>query len=207
MEHQSQLKEADILGSSKANKDAPAPAEPPAAKENTPKRRGKMPAKRIVLSDRSSSPEQPEQQPAKRQRRYHAITTDSDDESSAGLPATNQSSLLIHPSPILSKYFSLYFYFLICLDAKAQYLDYIIWQEKKRTTLQGIHDPRILPKPIPLEVPGNRLSETGSRRTLLPSRGAWQSAGNRSALAESKSSTIQMKEVVLKQLRLKRPRN
>ncbi|KAK8572800.1 hypothetical protein V6N13_048368 [Hibiscus sabdariffa] len=34
-------------------------------------------------------PEQPEQQPAKRQRRYHAITTDSDDESSAGLPAAN----------------------------------------------------------------------------------------------------------------------
>ncbi|KAK8557944.1 hypothetical protein V6N12_010167 [Hibiscus sabdariffa] len=51
-------------------------------------------------------------------------------------------------------------------DAKAQYLDYIIWQEKKRTSLQGIHDPRILPKPIPLEVPGNRLPETGSRRTL-----------------------------------------
>ncbi|KAK8657031.1 hypothetical protein V6N13_098965 [Hibiscus sabdariffa] len=85
MENQSQLKEADILGSSKANEDAPAPA----AKENTPRRRGKTPAKRIVLSDRSSSPEQPEQQPAKRQRRYHAITTDSDDESSAGLPAAN----------------------------------------------------------------------------------------------------------------------
>ncbi|KAK8686447.1 hypothetical protein V6N13_125472 [Hibiscus sabdariffa] len=89
MEHQSQLKEADILGSSKANEDAPAPAEPPAAKENTPRRRGKTPAKRIVLSDHSSSPEQPEQQPAKRQRRYPAITTDSDDESSAGLPAAN----------------------------------------------------------------------------------------------------------------------
>ncbi|KAK8641013.1 hypothetical protein V6N13_008764 [Hibiscus sabdariffa] len=66
-------------------------------------------------------------------------------------------------------------------DAKAQYLDYIIWQEKKRTSLQGIHDPRILPKPsertlhqsILLEVPGNRLPETGSRRTLLPARGAW----------------------------------
>ncbi|KAK8686141.1 hypothetical protein V6N13_125168 [Hibiscus sabdariffa] len=89
MEHQSQLEEADILGNSKANEDAPAPAEPLAAKENTLRRRGKTPAKRIVLSDCSSSPEQPEQQPAKMQRRYHAITTDSDDESSAGLPAAN----------------------------------------------------------------------------------------------------------------------
>ncbi|KAK8636267.1 hypothetical protein V6N13_004971 [Hibiscus sabdariffa] len=88
MEHQSQLKQADIPGSSTAD-DAHAPAEPPAAQENTPRRRGKTPAKRIVCSDRSSSPEQPEQQPAKRQRRYHAITTDSDDESSAGLPAAN----------------------------------------------------------------------------------------------------------------------
>ncbi|KAK8652309.1 hypothetical protein V6N13_061330 [Hibiscus sabdariffa] len=88
MEHQSQLKQADIPGSFKAD-DAPAPAEPPAAQEHTPRRRGKMPAKRIVLCDRSSSPEQPEQQPAKRQRRYHAMTTDSDDESSAGLPAAN----------------------------------------------------------------------------------------------------------------------
>ncbi|KAK8701681.1 hypothetical protein V6N13_020062 [Hibiscus sabdariffa] len=84
MEHQSQLKQADIPGSFKAD-DAPAPA----AQEHTPRRRGKTPAKRIVLSDRSSSPEQPEQQPAKRQRRYHTITTDSDDESSAGLPAAN----------------------------------------------------------------------------------------------------------------------
>ncbi|KAK8624428.1 hypothetical protein V6N13_065773 [Hibiscus sabdariffa] len=88
MEHQSQLKHADIPGSFKAE-DAPAPAEPPTAQEHTPRRRGKMPAKRIVLRDRSSSLEQPEQQPAKRQRRYHAITTDSDDESSAGLPAAN----------------------------------------------------------------------------------------------------------------------
>ncbi|KAK9018938.1 hypothetical protein V6N11_033983 [Hibiscus sabdariffa] len=88
MEHQSQLKQADIPGSSKAE-DARAPAEPPAAQEHTPRRRGKTPAKRIVLSDRSSSLEQPEQQPAKPQRRYHAITTDSDDESSSGLPAAN----------------------------------------------------------------------------------------------------------------------
>ncbi|KAK8669961.1 hypothetical protein V6N13_104728 [Hibiscus sabdariffa] len=54
--------------------------------------------------------------------------------------------------------------------------------EKRKTTFQGIHDPRILPKPNgrtnknqsdPLEVPGNRLPETGSRRTLPPTRGAW----------------------------------
>ncbi|KAK8708621.1 hypothetical protein V6N13_059659 [Hibiscus sabdariffa] len=93
MEHQSQLKEADILGSSKANEDAPAPTEPLAAKENTPRHIGKTLAKRIVLSDRSSSPEQPEQQPDKRQRRYHAISTDSDDESSAGLPAANPEQM------------------------------------------------------------------------------------------------------------------
>ncbi|KAK8662644.1 hypothetical protein V6N13_024535 [Hibiscus sabdariffa] len=88
MEHQSQLKQADIPSSFKAD-NALASTEPPTAQEHTPRRRGKTPAKRIVLSDRSSSPEQPEQQPAKRQRRYHAITTDSDDESSAGLPAAN----------------------------------------------------------------------------------------------------------------------
>ncbi|KAK8655958.1 hypothetical protein V6N13_108520 [Hibiscus sabdariffa] len=88
MEHQSQLKQADIPSSFKAE-DAPAPAEPPAVQEHTPRRRGKTSAKRIVLSDRSSNPEQPGQQPAKRQRRYHAITTDSDDESSAGLPTEN----------------------------------------------------------------------------------------------------------------------
>ncbi|KAK8665994.1 hypothetical protein V6N13_006147 [Hibiscus sabdariffa] len=46
----------------------------------------------------------------------------------------------------------------------------------------------------PLEVPGNRLPETGSRRKLLNVR-------------EPKSSRTQRKEVVLKQLRVKRPRN
>ncbi|KAK8563272.1 hypothetical protein V6N12_035422 [Hibiscus sabdariffa] len=43
----------------------------------------------------------------------------------------------------------------------------------------------------PVEVPGNRLPETGSRRKLLNVRG---------------SRTLR-KEVVLKQLRVKRPRN
>ncbi|KAK8593423.1 hypothetical protein V6N12_045505 [Hibiscus sabdariffa] len=122
MEHQSQLKQANIQGSFMAD-DAPAPAEPPAAQEHTPRRRGKTPTKRIVLSDRSSSPELPEQQPAKRQRRYHTITTDSDDESSAGLPAANPEQ---STDPSLSN---------------------------------------------PLEVPGNRLPETCSRRTLPPARG------------------------------------
>ncbi|KAK8703728.1 hypothetical protein V6N13_047374 [Hibiscus sabdariffa] len=46
----------------------------------------------------------------------------------------------------------------------------------------------------PLEVPGNRLPETGSRRKLLNVR-------------ELKSSRNQRKEVVLKQLQMKRPRN
>ncbi|KAK8569293.1 hypothetical protein V6N13_107126 [Hibiscus sabdariffa] len=46
----------------------------------------------------------------------------------------------------------------------------------------------------PLEVPGNRLPETGSRRKLLNVR-------------ELKGSRTLRKEVVLKQLRVKRPRN
>ncbi|KAK8975481.1 hypothetical protein V6N11_069911 [Hibiscus sabdariffa] len=41
---------------------------------------GKTPAGRIIINDRSSSPEKAEQPPAKRQRRYHVI------DSSAGLP-------------------------------------------------------------------------------------------------------------------------
>ncbi|KAK8613668.1 hypothetical protein V6N13_101425 [Hibiscus sabdariffa] len=89
MEHQSQLKTADVPGNSKANDDAPAPAEPPTAAEDTLRRRGKATAKRIIQSDRSSSSDQPEQQPAKRQRSYHIVTFDSDDEGSAGLSAAN----------------------------------------------------------------------------------------------------------------------
>ncbi|KAK8540326.1 hypothetical protein V6N12_046613 [Hibiscus sabdariffa] len=54
----------------------------------------------------------------------------------------------------------------------------------------------------PLEVPGNRLPETGSRRKLLNVRGAW----NYATLAELKGSRTLRKEVVLKQLRMKRPR-
>ncbi|KAK9027527.1 hypothetical protein V6N11_067360 [Hibiscus sabdariffa] len=49
----------------------------------------------------------------------------------------------------------------------------------------------------PLEVPGNRLPETGSRRKLL---------NVRATLAELKGSRTLRKEVVLKQLRMKRPR-
>ncbi|KAK8635198.1 hypothetical protein V6N13_023075 [Hibiscus sabdariffa] len=55
----------------------------------TARRRGKTPAGRIMISDRSSNPEKAEQPPAKRQRRYHVITTDSDDDSSAGLPVAH----------------------------------------------------------------------------------------------------------------------
>ncbi|KAK9044467.1 hypothetical protein V6N11_058367 [Hibiscus sabdariffa] len=156
MEHQSQLKTADVPGSSKANDDTPAHAEPPTAAEDTLRRRRKAPAKRIIQSDRSSSPDQPEHQPAKRQRRYLIVTTDSDDEGSAGCKGALLGSYHI--------------------------------AEKRKTTPQGIHDPRIFPKPSglpetgsrrtnkknqsdPLEVPGNRLSETGSRRTLPPAGG------------------------------------
>ncbi|KAK8565693.1 hypothetical protein V6N12_059248 [Hibiscus sabdariffa] len=71
----------------------------------------------------------------------------------------------------------------------------------------------------PLEVPGNRLPETGSRRKLLNVRGAWQEVWmqelegqlkrprqNRANI-EFKGSRTLRKEVVLKQLRVKRPRN
>ncbi|KAK8715302.1 hypothetical protein V6N13_042639 [Hibiscus sabdariffa] len=101
MEHQSQLKEADILGSSKANEDAPAPAEPPVKKRKHPKTQREN-------ACQTGRPQRPFLQP----KTTRATTCHAAEE-----------------------------------DAKVQYLDYIIWQEKKRTTLQGIHDPRILPKP------------------------------------------------------------
>ncbi|KAK8981918.1 hypothetical protein V6N11_072907 [Hibiscus sabdariffa] len=128
MEHQSQLKQADIPGSSKAE-DATAPVEPPAAQENTPRCRGKT--------------------PAKRQRRYHAITTDNDDESSAGLPAANPEQMQRRSIWIIS------------YGKKRKELHF------KEYMIQGFCQNQS----IPLEVPGNRLPKTGSRRTLLPARG------------------------------------
>ncbi|KAK9044750.1 hypothetical protein V6N11_058642 [Hibiscus sabdariffa] len=139
MEHQSQLKQADIPGSFKAD-DAPTPTEPPTAQEHTPRRRGKTPTKWIVLSDRSSSPEQPEQQPAKRQRR---------------MQRRNIWSISYGKK-------------------KLHFKEYMI---------QGFCQNQVgCPKLVlggrinknqsdPLEVPGNRLPETGSRRTLPPARG------------------------------------
>ncbi|KAK8694587.1 hypothetical protein V6N13_072135 [Hibiscus sabdariffa] len=59
---------------------------PTATNNDTARRRGKTPAGRIMINDHSSNPEVPEQPPAKRERRYHVITADSDDDSSAGLP-------------------------------------------------------------------------------------------------------------------------
>ncbi|KAK8530757.1 hypothetical protein V6N12_013259 [Hibiscus sabdariffa] len=138
MEHQSQLKQADIPGSFKAD-DAPAHAEPPATQEHTPRRRGKTPAKRIVLSDRSSSPDQPEQQPAKRMQRRNIWSI------SYG-------------------------------KKKLHFKEYMI---------QGF-----LPKPNPLEVPGNRLPETGSRRTLPPARGAWFPARSDQPQQEKEATVI-----------------
>ncbi|KAK8559303.1 hypothetical protein V6N12_042582 [Hibiscus sabdariffa] len=75
-----------------------------------------------------------------------------------------------------------------CQDAKAHYLDHIIWQRKEKLNLkeymiQGFCQNQVgCPKLVlggrkknnqsdPLEVPGNRLPETGSRRTLPPARG------------------------------------
>ncbi|KAK9031872.1 hypothetical protein V6N11_056158 [Hibiscus sabdariffa] len=51
----------------------------------TTQRRSKRPAIRVMFSDCSSSPYPTVQPPAKRQRRYHVITVDSDDDSSAGV--------------------------------------------------------------------------------------------------------------------------
>ncbi|KAK9043218.1 hypothetical protein V6N11_071565 [Hibiscus sabdariffa] len=58
---------------------------PTATNIDTTRRKGKTLASWILISDRSSSPKVAEQPPAKRQRKYHVISTDSDDDSSAGL--------------------------------------------------------------------------------------------------------------------------
>ncbi|KAK8610036.1 hypothetical protein V6N13_026580 [Hibiscus sabdariffa] len=56
----------------------------------------------------------------------------------------------------------------------------------------------------PLEVPGNRLPETGSRRKLLNVRG--NLPGTKPPWRNTKGSRTLRKEAVLKQLRMKRPR-
>ncbi|KAK8504956.1 hypothetical protein V6N12_058052 [Hibiscus sabdariffa] len=66
----------------------PAPTMP----DNSTQRKGKAPAGRIVSKTTPSSlddEEQPAPRPAKRQRRYHIITVDSDDDSSAAVPVDN----------------------------------------------------------------------------------------------------------------------
>ncbi|KAK8694935.1 hypothetical protein V6N13_072478 [Hibiscus sabdariffa] len=83
----------DVLESSTAQK-SPAPTPtvreveplPTAPQVHTARRRGKTPSGWIMLSDRSSSPDIADRPHAKRQRRYHVITADSDDDSSAGIP-------------------------------------------------------------------------------------------------------------------------
>ncbi|KAK8694589.1 hypothetical protein V6N13_072137 [Hibiscus sabdariffa] len=97
MEHHRQIcptpRAADILDSSTAEKfKEPAPAEGEALPVATSRRSRKTRAGRIMLSDRSSSLDKEEQappRPAKRQRRYHVITIDSDDDSSTELPVEN----------------------------------------------------------------------------------------------------------------------
>ncbi|KAK8573910.1 hypothetical protein V6N13_096841 [Hibiscus sabdariffa] len=84
---------ADVPGSSTAQK---SPTHAPSVREvallqtasqvHAAQRRGKTPAGRIMLSDRSSSPDIEDQPPAKRQRRYHVITADSDDDNNACIP-------------------------------------------------------------------------------------------------------------------------
>ncbi|KAK9045495.1 hypothetical protein V6N11_051405 [Hibiscus sabdariffa] len=104
MEHHGQIcatpRVADFPESSttqKRKEHAPAKGEATpmttATNTDTAKRRGKTPAGWIMLRDRLSSPEEAEQPPAKRQRRYHVITADSDDNSSAGLPVEHLEQL------------------------------------------------------------------------------------------------------------------
>ncbi|KAL4284549.1 hypothetical protein GQ457_16G016900 [Hibiscus cannabinus] len=82
---------------------APTPAKSVVAnrtKPNSPTRRkGKAPAGKTVSRHALSSPEEEEQlhQPAKRQRRYHIITADSDDDSNDAVPVA-QPEKSVDPS-------------------------------------------------------------------------------------------------------------
>ncbi|KAK8675556.1 hypothetical protein V6N13_033622 [Hibiscus sabdariffa] len=76
-----------------------------------------------MISDRSSSPEVAHHPPVKRQRRYHVITADSDDDSSAGLPAALPA--LAVELFTKSKQFLVLTYWL--QDVKVQYSDCTIW--------------------------------------------------------------------------------
>ncbi|KAL4297275.1 hypothetical protein GQ457_12G014550 [Hibiscus cannabinus] len=86
---------------------APTPATSAIAERPTPdshaKRKGKATAGMSFGRDIPSSPEEEaEQRPAKRQRRYHVITADSDDDSSAELPVPQPAQ---STDPSLSKSF------------------------------------------------------------------------------------------------------
>ncbi|KAK9004336.1 hypothetical protein V6N11_002138 [Hibiscus sabdariffa] len=82
---------------------APTPANSAIADRPTPdspaRRKGKAPAGRTVSRHAPSSPDEDEQlqRPAKRQRRYHIITADSDDDSSDAIPVS-QPEKSVDPS-------------------------------------------------------------------------------------------------------------
>ncbi|KAK8565002.1 hypothetical protein V6N12_058578 [Hibiscus sabdariffa] len=122
MEHQSQLKQADILGSPKA-KDAPAPAEPLLHKKIPQDAEGKR------LPNGSSS----------------ATVPPAQNSQSNNLPSGRGSTT---PS-------------LLTVMTRA------VQACQQKTQSNGQKNKN---QSDPLEVPGNRLPETGSRRTLLPAR-------------------------------------
>ncbi|KAL4361480.1 hypothetical protein GQ457_04G022120 [Hibiscus cannabinus] len=74
---------------------APTPAKSVVADRSTPdslaRRKGKAPAVRTISRHTPSSPEEEEHlhRPAKRQRRYHIITIDSDDDSRDAVPVAH----------------------------------------------------------------------------------------------------------------------
>ncbi|KAK8492459.1 hypothetical protein V6N11_034870 [Hibiscus sabdariffa] len=94
----------------------------------------------------------PDAEEKHQRRRYHIITADSDDDNSAGIPVA-------HPEQMQRRN------------------TWIASYGEEEITLRIEHDPRILWNHVaPLEVSGNRLPETGSKRTLLHARGACREA-------------------------------
>ncbi|KAK9045979.1 hypothetical protein V6N11_051882 [Hibiscus sabdariffa] len=90
--------EAQIPESSSSRQpQRPAPADVPTLQpaptmpDTSNQRMGKAPAGRTISKTNLSSPEEEEQlhKPAKRQRRYHIITADSDDDNSAAVPVAH----------------------------------------------------------------------------------------------------------------------
>ncbi|KAK8519677.1 hypothetical protein V6N12_030044 [Hibiscus sabdariffa] len=90
--------------------------------------------------------------PPKRRRRYQVILSDSDDEYAMAATLFTKSDQ-----------------FLVLIYLLQRHNTWIASHgEEKNFTLRRMHDPRILWNHV--EVPGNRLPKTGSRRILLQAR-------------------------------------